>query len=437
MTIVLLEHRMDYRAIYGMNLSLYLGAKVLVANTIKQACDFIASEEVNLLFVNNDAYTQDIGRELWLIFQKKQYNVPLYVLGNSKVPQEEVTLFDKNIQLRDVLKSIASDFNITAKKMVSIEFPKDFPLPTDFIIPGWQASVEIGIKVGGKYQSYFEKDEIITAEKLDQVLESNNDQLYVDRDERLKFVNSLTTQISAKLNDPNLSPEERISTVATGYQMVMEQSRKIGIAESTLDLANDCIDSMQIVVDQIPTLEGLLKSLMKSQASLRYKQSLLINYIGCHIIKKTQWGNKEQQEKFSFVSFFHNITLTKDEHVKIMSDRQLDASNLPDNEKELVRNHALDAAKLVSSIDKIPFGASTIIKQHHGSSKGIGLSKLHKNISPLAIVFIFAQEWANLVLQFEDLERRPKKKEIIEMLHDKYNQSGFHKILPILHTLEF
>ncbi len=52
-------------------------------------------------------------------------------------------------------------------------------------------------------------------------------------------------------------------------------------------------------------------------------------------------------------------------------------------------------------------------------------------------VFLFAQEWANLVFKFENESERPSKAEVIKMLHKKYNKPGFNKILPILHTLEF
>lgn len=437
LTIVLLEHRLEYQAIYGMNLTLYLGAKVEVATTIKAAVDLILEFDPVLVFVNNNAYSQDMGAELWQIFETKRIKTPLFVLGQAKVPQSEVTVFDSKIQLRDVLRSMAKSMNITAKVMAEQDMPDYFPLPSEFVIPGWQTSIEIFIKSKGDYEKYFDIEDIITGDELEKLENKNNFQLYVKKNERLKFVNSLSGQISAKLNDPNLSPEERIEVTATGYQMVMEQSRKIGIGEGTMELANSCIESMSKVLQSIPTLDDLLEKLLSDNSSLRYKHSLLINYIGSHIIKKTPWGSREQQEKFAFICFFQNIALTKDEHVLIKSDKELNESNLSEKEKTLVKNHALLAAKLVSTIDKIPFGAATIIKQHHGSNKGIGLSTLSLNISPLAIVFLFAQEWADLVFRFETESSRPTKKEVIKMLHHKYNKPGFNKILPILHTLEF
>jgi hypothetical protein len=435
--IILLEHREDYQAIYGMNLTLYLGAEVHVANTIKAALDLIDEHEAVLLFVNNDAYSTDIGSEVWKIFDDKRIDLPLFVLGNAKVPLDEVTVFDSNIQLRDVLRTIAAKLKVTASMMAEKEFPDMFPLPSKFIIPGWQSLVGIYILKDDEFQIQFQPNEIILNEDLDKLKNEENFQLYVIKEERLKFVNSLTGQISAKLNDSNLTAEERIDLSTTGYQMVMEQGRKIGIGESTMELANSCISSMTKIAEDVPKLEDLLSILLSDQSSLRYKHSLLINYIGAHIIKKTKWGNQEQQDKFAFISFFQNITLTKDEYVLFNSDKQLENSNLSDSEKTLVKNHALSAARLVAGIDNVPFGAATVIKQHHGSNKGKGLSQIYLSISPLAIVFLFAQEWANLVFKFENEPERPSKSEIIKILHKKYNKPGFNKILPVLHSLEF
>jgi len=434
--IVLLEHRPDYCAIYGMNLTLYMGADVRVANTIKEVVDLVQAEKVSLIFVNNNAYTQDISLKLWNIFESKQIKTPLFVMGNSGVPQEHVTLFDSNIELKYVLQSIAKQINITAKDMIKRESPEYFPLPMEFMVPGWLASIDIYSLVSGSHEIVFKKDDVILEGTLEELEHTNNFQLYVKKNHRLKFVNNLTNQISAKLNDPNLSAEDRCKVTATGYQMVMEQARKIGIGESTMELANSCIKSMIKLVEMDQTLDSLLDNLMSSTDSYRYKHSLLINYIGSHIIKKIPWGNKEQQEKFAFVSFFHNITLTKDEYVMITSESQLAKSNLSPKEKELISKHALLSAKILGKNKDIPYGAEVIIKQHHGSKDGVGLSKISMAISPLAIIFMFAEEWANIILKTESKSSRPNKKEVIMKLHQKYNIPAFNKILPILHTLE-
>ena len=91
---------------------------------------------------------------------------------------------------------------------------------------------------------------------------------------------------------------------------------------------------------------------------------------------------------------------------------------------------------MTNSGKKNPYEVGIILKQHHGSTKGLGLSNLSPNISHLAMIFIFAQEWTNIVLNFENEERRPNKKQVIETLKRKYDLKGFYNLLPILDTLE-
>ena len=435
--IILLEHRPDYRAIYGMNLTLYLAAEVINAKTIAETMTIIGENEIDVIFINNDAYVQDVAFELFNNIINGGLTISLLVRGSTKINDERVKKFDNQTQVRDILQSIAKSASITAKMMSEIDQPLYFPLPMEYIVAGWQTLVNLYIKRKDNYQVAFGSDEIIFAEQLQEYSESEDDfQLYVLRDHRLKFVNSITLQIAAKLNS-NISLDERLDATEVAYKMVMEQARQIGVADSTMELAGTCIESMKTIIDTVPTLNSLLGNLMATPSCYRYKQSLLINFIGSHIIKKTKYPSRNQQEILSFVSFFHNIALTKDEYAMIHSDEELEASRMSKKEKQVIHKHAQLAAKLVASAEKkIPYEAGIIIKQHHGSGKGLGLSNLSGNISPLAIIFIFAQEWANIILSYETEENRPDKKKVIEMLHKKYNLPAFNKILPILHTLE-
>ncbi len=435
--VILLEHRLDYQCLYGLNLYVYLGVEVLVAITIKEVVEFIQKNDTALIFVDASGYSVDVAHDLYRYLEKENLKIPYYVIGKTKAPSSEVTIFDSNIQLKHILQSIAKSLGVTAKIMAEKSVGKYFPMPLKFILPGWQTEYDLLIKNGTQLVPKVSKDNIIDCDLIDE-LEGNTDSIYIESIKRLKFVNSLTSQIFAKLNDPTLTPQERVKTTATAYQMVMEQSRRIGIAQSTLDMANKSMDSMKAVIEICPKLDDLLDLIMRDQSSLRYKLSFLISYIGLHIIKKMPWSSKEQQEIFSFLAFFHNIALTKDKYIKYRSDNDIESSDLDTEEKKLIINHAQNAAILVGKAgNKIPFGTDTIIKQHHGSKRGVGLSKISLHISPLAIVFIFSEEWAMIALDSMEKQKKPNKQKIIKQLHTKYNYASFNKVLPVLHTLEF
>ena len=230
--------------------------------------------------------------------------------------------------------------------------------------------------------------------------------------------------------------EERIKTTAQGFQMVMEQARKIGIAESTMSLANECMESMKKIISGNKSLKTLLNNLLKNQGTFRYRHSLMINYVGAHIVKKMPWGSKEHQEKLSFVSFFHDIALSKDEYLDYRTDKKLKESSLSSKEKESINTHPLTAAKLLAQLKRIPFGTETIIKQHHGSPTGVGFNKISVNLSPLAIVFILAEECVHFIIGHDERGVDLDKERLIAHLQKKYNIPSFQKIIPTLKSLE-
>ena len=437
-TIVLLEHREDFRAIYALNLYVYLGARVVVATTVKDAIDQIKGLDIALVFVDTRAYVTDIAFEIYRHIQSHGLKIPLFVIGKTDIPHAEATVFDSNIQLKDILKNISKSLSITAKLMAEKKVPEYFPLPVEHFLPGWYCATELYTQQAGddQYLPAYSTEDVITQETLE-TLESNNQKfLYVQSKSRLRFVNSITGQIVAKLNDANLSAEERVKTTATAYQMSMEQARSTGVTETVLELVNSCIDSMVTTVTEIPSLKKLLELLFSDTLTQRYRLSLLVSYVGGHIIKHMQWGSREQQQKLVYASFFSNIFLVKDEFLLLRSDAEVDASGLSAKDKNIVKNHALFAAKLASQVHKAPIGVDAIIKQHHGSKSGNSLSELSPSISPLAIVLIIAEEWALAIMKNQEMDIEQDSEAVIQLLKAKYTHPTFAKVIPALEGLD-
>jgi HD-GYP domain-containing protein (c-di-GMP phosphodiesterase class II) len=436
--VILLEHRAYNRAIYGLNLNLYIGLKVLTALTIKNVFDIIKKNEIQFIFLDNSGYTKDMAKAIYMELDRLRIDIPLFVMGKTEVREELVTVFGPRTQLRYVLQSIAKSLNVTAKSMAAEQTNQYFTLPMEFIVPGWFCSTELFIKDKDEYRIVIETDDVISGELLDDLAGKGVDQLYVASSKRLRFVNALTFQLNAKLNDPTLSKEEKIQATATAHQIVMDQARSVGVSDSTIELANSCVESMLNIVAEFPTLDGMLQQLLSQESTFMFKHSNLIAYIGTHIIKKMPWSSNEQQQNLAFVAMFHDISLTRDEYAMIHSDKKLEEADLSEEEKEIISKHALLSAQIIGQFEKVPYGVDTIIKQHHGSTNGIGLSSINLNISPMAVVFIFAEEWAKIMLKSQDNKiTRPDKEEVIRLLQKKYNIPAFNKVLPALQSLDF
>ncbi|MBL6991505.1 MAG: hypothetical protein ISR65_17100 [Bacteriovoracaceae bacterium] len=434
--IILLEHRKDFKSIYGLNLTVYLGVKVLVAATVASALELLENNKTAYIFVAADGYSVDVGVKIQRYISKRNLKNPCFIVGKTKAHPGDVTIFESQMELKQILQIIAKKLRITSKSMTKKKVPQKYPLPLHFILPGWECCRSIYIKKGSEYIRILKKGEIITGEVLEKLAANEITTIFIESHYRLKFVNSFTFQISSKLNDTSLSYADRLETTAQAYQMVMEQARRLGITESTMELANNCISSVKKIISLTPNLKTLMENFTTNQNNYLYRHSMLIAYVGAHILKKVHWGGREHQRAFAFAAFFHDVMLTRDELAQFRSDDSVYSSFLSSKEKKLILQHALLASKLIAEIKSIPAEVAIIIKQHHGSKSGKSLSSFSKGLSVLSIVFMFAEEWAELAIVARENEERVNKQALLSKLHKKYRIPEFKRTLPEL-SLDF
>jgi hypothetical protein len=81
-------------------------------------------------------------------------------------------------------------------------------------------------------------------------------------------------------------------------------------------------------------------------------------------------------------------------------------------------------------------GTDQIIRQHHGQLNGIGFSDHYgANVSPMAIVFIVAEEYTRIIMK---REAGPfDREEMMRELKDVFPTSRFAKIVEKLATVSF
>ena len=102
--------------------------------------------------------------------------------------------------------------------------------------------------------------------------------------------------------------------------------------------------------------------------------------------------------------------------------------------KALVEKHAQMAAEFVQKFPHAPMGADQIIRQHHGTLNGIGFSEHYgNNVSPMAVVFIVAEEFTRIIL---NNEHGPfDRAAFIRELKEEFPTSRFQKVISTLESL--
>lgn len=437
--ILLLDNHEKTRRLYSVNLEVYTASNVIECDNIETAVDYLENFTPQIIIVRSKIDQRNADESLYKVLKQKEENPLFIVLGESKINYSEVTTFAEPIELKELIQTCADKLGITAKDMAGSEVGEYYPIPLYLILEGFQLVCPIYKRnQKGEFKEFLKKDHHIYKEVLVMLKDDGVEEIYVKALDRLKFVSSLTVQTTEFLRNDNITIEEKLAVVEQGHQMTRNMAKKMMIDNETIQLAEASIDIMVSIVDNISSLKSLLEITLENHMSFIYRHCLLTSYIGSHIINNMEWGSRDQQVKVAFVSFFHDIALTEEKLVKIHDEEELDNSILSDLDKNRVRNHALNSAKFLSKYyNSIPFGADTIVKQHHGSRNGIGLNNLSQNISPLAIVFIVAEEWALLALKNEDLEHKMDRTAIVNHLRTKYNLPAFKKVLAVLDQLAF
>jgi hypothetical protein len=134
--------------------------------------------------------------------------------------------------------------------------------------------------------------------------------------------------------------------------------------------------------------------------------------------------------------------LENDKQAQIKSKDELRRAEFDTREKNLVEKHAQLAAELVHKYPHAPMGADQIIRQHHGVLNGAGFSDhFGANLSPMAIVFIIAEEFTRIIIQSEAAllngHQSLNSRVMIQELKTTFPTARFQKIIDLLETITF
>jgi putative nucleotidyltransferase with HDIG domain len=156
-------------------------------------------------------------------------------------------------------------------------------------------------------------------------------------------------------------------------------------------------------------------------------------FVATHLMDQLDWVNEEQKNKLQFIAFFHDIALENSEQARVHTDKELRESKFSSPQKELIKKHAQLGAAIAGQYPNAPIGVEQIIKQHHGMANGVGFSEHYsQNISPMAIVFILAEDFVdNLMHAGVDFKIETK----IAQMRERYSTQRFQKIIDSLESI--
>jgi hypothetical protein len=435
-TILLVDNRPKASQLYSVGLEAYVGATVIECHNIDEAAEYLFSNAPRIVITRSPIEQRDIALKFAILIEQKKLETELIVLGTTKISSHQATLFDENVEVREVIKKCASILDVSARDMADQDVGNYYRIKINLLCAHLVLICSVyRMNIKGEYIKFLDTGHKIHPEILMILSSSNEEHIYVEASDRLKFVNSLTVFLAERLADDNLSLEDSLLFANQGYRVVREAARKMMITPEIIQMTEANINTMTSIVNRMPKLKQMLQMTTKD-VNVMFRHSLLTCYIASHIIDKMEWGNQEQKVKIAFVSFFHDISINEDAHVLVHTDEELERLDATQEQKINIKRHAINSAKILNKYyTSLPFGVETIVKQHHGSRDGVGFCSYPMSISPLALVFLVAEEWVGYILKAEALGAHLSKEEALDKIKLKYKGFSYQNIIKAIKHL--
>ena len=438
---LLVENNPRIESCYTLNLSTWLGLTTIVRKSAELAIKCLDNEasSIQLIIVRIGIEKEESAKILVKYVQNNGLKIPVIEIGPGEEVPGCVARVPNSLEIKILIQSAAKALNITAKDMSTKVVPDFFPIPTSYFKILKHASSPIytqNLLDKSKYDLLYKKNSVIEEADINKLLNNDIASLYENKLERLELVNVITSEFMSQLDRKDLSQDEEISATDKSIELLSKKLLAIGVNEETIKLAHKSMDTIRRNVKSQPKLSKLIERMLSNKTSYLFKHTQILTFIGLHITKNMDWGNAEQENKMSFIAFFHDIVLENDQQAQIKSTLELKKVLMEPTAKILVEKHAQLAAEFVAKFPHAPMGSDQIIRQHHGTLNGVGFSEHYgANVSPVAVVFIVAEEFTRIILKRESgpFDRM----EMLRELKEQFPTSRFQKVIDTLQSITF
>ena len=438
------EHLME---LLSANLKSELDAEVICCQTQNQVKSILEKEEeIGCVLLRGHLGSEALAISILNFMFHKNLTFKTLVIGEVNFQEDFVRYLPEETQIKELLDEIGVELGIDKEKLSSNSLPDyvGFKLHYFFQINTFVSDVYI--KISKKDDSQFVK-RILANDEFDKKLllkykQSGLEELYIEKEYRHHFWDALISDNIARLKDlfknsTDFPTEHIIELSNDSYNLSQDLLTSVGLTEQTVKLTSASIKTMTDTVKSMDKIGPMLKKLLSNEGSYAYKKCHLISMFSVDVLKKLDWfPNDKFQESLNtmvFVSFMHDIVLPKEELLRIHNKIDLYRSDVSDMEKELVKNHANIVATFVQKFPRAPGGADVIIKQHHGTTNGIGFTEgYNSNLSKYAIVLIVLESFVMRLLDFKSKEDSIKA--IIEEFYEEFTQPSYKKVMDALVT---
>jgi hypothetical protein len=434
---ILIEPNEDLHKIYSINLNTFVGTDVILRKNAEEAMNLLKIlPQISLIITSAQINGENTAKLLFDYIRSEDLDTSLIILGNCPELASSVPCLTPPFSWEDLIKVAAKQLGITLEQAASKPKPDYIPVGTFYFydIDHTPCDVYIRIKKApGEYQfvKRIHQKDIFDREIINKYELQGLKEFYIPKDYIQYFSTFVTNQLVQKLERQDLGLEERILTTSNGHDIVRDQVQNLlTIDEAIIELSDASINSMIQSVKDSPEVGNLLHFLFSNKVSYAYQHCHLLTLMCHYIFSKQSWYKPEHLKILSFVSFFSDITLKTPQQIRIGSLQDLALSNLDEEEKRMVMNHAARAAEILNGHPEFNEYTKTVLLQSHGKLNGIGFEdNPSEELHPLSKVFIVADNFVKILL---NPALPSSKKEILPLLMNRFTNPSYQKIIKTL-----
>jgi len=433
---ILIEPNQDLRKIFSLNLTTFVGTDVIHRKNANDTIELLRIlPQVGLVITRAKIGKEETGLMIYHFIKSQNLTTALIILGHNETISSEVLCLEDSVEWEILIRQAAQHLGVNLQDSTAKTTSDYLPVGVHYFYEIKQSPCDIYIRIKKSSSEYqyikrihskdvFDKNDIQKYE--DQGLK----EFYVQKDYIQYFTTYVTNYLIKKLEREDLTMEERILATANAHVIVRESIQAIGFDDASIELSEASINSMIKSLNLSPQVVELLKFLFSNKVSYAYQHCHMLALI-CHfVLIKQSWYKPEHLVTLSFVSFFSDVTLKINHQMQISSMKELDGSNLTEEEKSQVMTHAKDAVGLLANHPDVTDYIKTVILQSHGCDDGLGFEENpSEELHPLSKVFIVADAFVKMIL---NPNMPSSKKTVLSLLSERFTNPSYQKIIRAL-----
>lgn len=424
----------DVREVYEMILKRSFPLEIVLTDSYESAYEVLKIRgAAELIILEHEILCGDVQSLLDKI-AILELNIPFVVCSQDRFDMTKYS-FPQNSFFIEKSKFMDSIVDVAAKAMTRNLISQGFvPIRISILRKWGMTPCDLYMKLSEeRFVKVINGDEYFSDSENNRFETKGLTLLYLTKSDSEKFLISLDDFIDSSMEAHVDSSSGLLEFVSETIEMVEKLSRVLGWTPQVIQSAKSAVMLAQKAMLEHPDIFKIIKDKLNSPSSKYAKHVSLVTLLGCGLSQELGWSSKSTHLKIGLAALLHDLSLDESCYEQDLLWRQnvCDRMNLePDAVK--FRNHPIEAAELLKKMKMLPPDVDQIILQHHEMCDGSGFPKglNASRISPLASVFIFAEDLLNSLEDYNNIEEGIYV--FLKHRKSRYKSGTFLKIFNIL-----